>query len=57
MKVFCFAGRAKAGKIDPVLGGEAEVRQIIDILTRRRQRIEMADTCSTLRAWKHYTTR
>lgn len=29
--------RAKAGKIDPVLGREAEVRQIIDILTRRRQ--------------------
>jgi len=57
MKVYCPAGRARAGKIDPVLGGEAEVRQIIDILTRRRQRIEMADTCSTLRAWKHYTTR
>jgi type VI secretion system protein VasG len=29
--------RAKAGKIDPVLGRDAEVRQIIDILTRRRQ--------------------
>ena len=29
--------RAKAGAIDPVLGREAEVRQIIDILTRRRQ--------------------
>ncbi len=29
--------RAKAGKIDPVLGREPEVRQIIDILTRRRQ--------------------
>ena len=29
--------RAKAGKIDPVLGREAEVRQIVDILTRRRQ--------------------
>lgn len=29
--------RAKAGKIDPVLGRESEVRQIIDILTRRRQ--------------------
>lgn len=28
---------AKAGKIDPVLGRDAEVRQIIDILTRRRQ--------------------
>ncbi len=29
--------RAKAGRIDPVLGREAEVRQIVDILTRRRQ--------------------
>ncbi len=29
--------RARAGAIDPVLGREAEVRQIIDILTRRRQ--------------------
>jgi type VI secretion system protein VasG len=29
--------RARAGKIDPVLGRDAEVRQIIDILTRRRQ--------------------
>ncbi len=28
---------AKQGKIDPVLGRDAEVRQIIDILTRRRQ--------------------
>ena len=28
---------AKAGKIDPVLGRDAEVRQIVDILTRRRQ--------------------
>ncbi|HYL65120.1 MAG TPA: type VI secretion system ATPase TssH [Candidatus Methylomirabilis sp.] len=28
---------AKAGKIDAVLGRDAEVRQIIDILTRRRQ--------------------
>src|SRR5579871_1798280 len=28
---------AKAGKIDPVLGRDFEVRQIIDILTRRRQ--------------------
>jgi type VI secretion system protein VasG len=30
-------GRAKAGTIDPVRGREAEVRQIVDILTRRRQ--------------------
>jgi type VI secretion system protein VasG len=29
--------RARKGKIDPVLGRDAEVRQIIDILTRRRQ--------------------
>jgi type VI secretion system protein VasG len=29
--------QAKAGKIDPVLGRDAEIRQIIDILTRRRQ--------------------
>jgi type VI secretion system protein VasG len=29
--------RAKEGKIDPVLGRDAEIRQIIDILTRRRQ--------------------
>ena len=28
---------AKAGKIDPVLGRDAEIRQVIDILTRRRQ--------------------
>ena len=29
--------RAKAGKIDPVLGRDAEIRQVIDILMRRRQ--------------------
>ncbi|HEX8446840.1 MAG TPA: type VI secretion system ATPase TssH [Sphingomonas sp.] len=29
--------RARAGAIDPVLGRDAEIRQIIDILTRRRQ--------------------
>ena len=29
--------RARAGKIDPVLGREAEIRQVIDILMRRRQ--------------------
>ncbi len=28
---------AKAGKIDPVLGRDHEIRQVIDILTRRRQ--------------------
>ncbi len=30
-------GNAKKGKIDPVLGRDPEIRQIIDILTRRRQ--------------------
>jgi type VI secretion system protein VasG len=29
--------RAKEGNIDPVLGRDAEIRQVIDILTRRRQ--------------------
>jgi type VI secretion system protein VasG len=29
--------RARAGHIDPVLGREFEIRQVIDILTRRRQ--------------------
>jgi type VI secretion system protein VasG len=29
--------KASAGKIDPVLGRDPEIRQIIDILTRRRQ--------------------
>ena len=29
--------RAKQGEIDPVLGRDAEIRQVIDILTRRRQ--------------------
>ncbi len=28
---------AKAGKVDPVLGRDFEIRQIVDILTRRRQ--------------------
>ncbi|MCX2523506.1 type VI secretion system ATPase TssH [Larsenimonas rhizosphaerae] len=30
-------GNARAGRIDPVLGREQEVRQMVDILTRRRQ--------------------
>ena len=30
-------GRVKSGHIDPVLGRDAEIRQVIDILTRRRQ--------------------
>jgi len=29
--------RAAAGEIDPVLGRDSEIRQIIDVLTRRRQ--------------------
>jgi type VI secretion system protein VasG len=29
--------QAKAGKIDPILGRDIEIRQMIDILTRRRQ--------------------
>ncbi len=29
--------QARAGKIDPILGRDAEIRQLIDILTRRRQ--------------------
>ncbi len=29
--------RARAGKIDPILGRDTEIRQVIDILTRRRQ--------------------
>ena len=29
--------RARAGKIDPVLGRDFEIRQVIDVLTRRRQ--------------------
>src|SRR6202040_2675745 len=30
-------GNAKKGKIDPVLGRDFEIRQVVDILTRRRQ--------------------
>ena len=30
-------GQARAGKIDPILGRDIEIRQVIDILTRRRQ--------------------
>ena len=29
--------QARAGKIDPILGRDSEIRQMIDILTRRRQ--------------------
>ena len=28
---------ARAGKIDPILGRDVEIRQVVDILTRRRQ--------------------
>jgi type VI secretion system protein VasG len=36
---FCvdFTGRARAGQIDPIFGREREIRQIIDILARRRK--------------------
>ncbi|MBR0684069.1 type VI secretion system ATPase TssH [Roseomonas eburnea] len=36
---FCteLVGQAKAGKIDPILGRDGEIRQMVDILTRRRQ--------------------
>ena len=30
-------GRAAEGRIDPVLGRDGEIRQVVDILTRRRQ--------------------
>src|SRR5262249_35936421 len=29
--------RAREGKLDPVFGRDAEIRQLVDILTRRRQ--------------------
>lgn len=36
---FCidYTGKARAGQIDPVFGREREIRQIIDILARRRK--------------------
>jgi type VI secretion system protein VasG len=36
---FCtdLTAQAKAGRIDPILGRDGEIRQVIDILTRRRQ--------------------
>lgn len=36
---FCidFTGRARAGQIDPIFGREREIRQLIDILARRRK--------------------
>ena len=36
---FCtdLTAQAKAGRIDPILGRDGEIRQMVDILTRRRQ--------------------
>ncbi len=33
----CLTARAREGKVDPVVGRDAEIRQAIDILLRRRQ--------------------
>ncbi|MDB5958805.1 MAG: ClpV1 family ATPase [Massilia sp.] len=33
----CLTARAREGKLDPVIGRDAEIRQAIDILMRRRQ--------------------
>jgi type VI secretion system protein VasG len=33
----CLTARAREGKVDPVIGRDAEIRQAIDILMRRRQ--------------------
>ncbi len=39
LEKFCvdFTAKAKAGKIDPVFGRDPEIRQIVDILARRRK--------------------
>ncbi|MEN9498473.1 MAG: ATP-dependent chaperone [Pseudomonadota bacterium] len=39
LEQFCtdLTAQAQAGKIDPILGRDGEIRQVIDILTRRRQ--------------------
>ena len=39
LEQFCtdLTAQAKAGKIDPILGRDSEIRQMVDILTRRRQ--------------------
>ncbi|HBP17597.1 MAG TPA: hypothetical protein DEA08_07380, partial [Planctomycetes bacterium] len=36
---FCvhFTGRAREGLIDPIFGRDREIRQVIDILARRRK--------------------
>jgi type VI secretion system protein VasG len=33
----CLTARARDGRVDPVIGRDAEIRQVIDILMRRRQ--------------------
>jgi type VI secretion system protein VasG len=33
----CLTARAREGKVDPVIGRDAEIRQVVDILMRRRQ--------------------
>jgi len=33
----CLTARAREGKVDPVIGRDLEIRQVIDILMRRRQ--------------------
>jgi type VI secretion system protein VasG len=33
----CLTARAHEGKLDPVIGRDAEIRQVVDILMRRRQ--------------------
>ncbi|MCS0612611.1 type VI secretion system ATPase TssH [Massilia kyonggiensis] len=33
----CLTARARDGRLDPVIGRDAEIRQVIDILMRRRQ--------------------
>jgi type VI secretion system protein VasG len=39
LEQFCadLTAQAKSGKIDPILGRDSEIRQMVDILTRRRQ--------------------
>jgi type VI secretion system protein VasG len=39
LEQFCtdLTAQAKAGRIDPILGRDSEIRQMVDILTRRRQ--------------------
>ncbi len=39
IKLYCedFTAKAREGKVDPVFGRDAEIRQIVDILARRRK--------------------